>query len=242
VKRGGEKVGQDQSIVILTGAGISAESGIQTFRGQDGLWENHRIEEVASPEAFFENPSLVQGFYNQRRASLLNPSVQPNAAHHSLALLEKKWPGKVLVVTQNVDNLHERAGTRNLIHMHGELLKVRCLNTDQVFDWKDPILPTTKCACCGQAGTLRPHIVWFGEIPLEMERIQDALQSCRIFAAIGTSGNVYPAAGFVELVASDAIKIELNVDRSMVSSAFDEHRLGSASKTVPQWVDELLNF
>lgn len=232
---------RDHSIVILTGAGISAESGIKTFRGQDGLWENHRIEEVASPEGFYENPRLVQEFYNQRRAQLLTSEVQPNAAHRALARLEKEWPGEVLIVTQNVDDLHERAGSKNLIHMHGELLKVRCLNTDQVFDWKEPILAATLCPCCQKKDTLRPHIVWFGEIPLEMERIETALQACRVFAAIGTSGNVYPAAGFVQSAPLDALKVELNLDRSEVSSAFDEHRIGPASLTVPKWVDEILS-
>lgn len=227
-------------IVILTGAGISAESGLRTFRAADGLWEDHRVEDVATPEAFVRDPALVQRFYNERRRQL--QQVEPNAAHVALARLERDWPGEVLLVTQNVDDLHERAGSRNLIHMHGELLKARCLRCGRVCAWASDILPDTPCPACSRSGGLRPHIVWFGEMPLELDRIGEALDRCDCFAAIGTSGNVYPAAGFVSMVTPGAHTLELNLDASMVSSAFRECRQGRATDLVPQWVDGLLGL
>jgi NAD-dependent deacetylase len=227
-------------IVVLTGAGISAESGIKTFRDHGGLWENHSVEEVASLEGFWTNPELVQRFYNARRLQLLSPEIKPNAAHLALAELEKNWPGEFLLVTQNVDNLHERAGSKCLIHMHGELLKVRCMESEQVFEWTQAIEPVTLCPCCRKAGTLRPHIVWFGEMPLEMERISEALERCSIFLSIGTSGNVYPAAGFVSQIRPEAESIEINKEPSMVSGEFQEHRIGPASVEVPKFVREIL--
>lgn len=226
------------SIVILTGAGISAESGLATFRASDGLWENHRIEEVATPEGFFRNPALVQRFYNERRRKLRE--VEPNAAHFALARLEAHWRGGVLLVTQNVDDLHDRAGSRNLIHMHGELRKARCLSCHAVQAWDEDLLAASLCRHCGSAGRLRPHIVWFGEMPLDMERIYAALERCGLFVAIGTSGNVYPAAGFVAAVRDGTPTLELNLERSQVASAFREHRSGRAGDLVPQWVDGLL--
>lgn len=226
------------SIVILSGAGISAESGLRTFRASDGLWEEHRVEDVATPEGFARDPDLVQRFYNERRRQL--KTVSPNAAHSALARLEREWPGEVLVVTQNVDDLHERAGTVHLIHMHGELLKARCLACGNVTVWIGDIQRQSLCPACGRAGQLRPHIVWFGEIPLEMEQIGEALQACGLFAAIGTSGLVYPAAGFVEMVPQQAHRVELNLEVSQISAAFPEHRAGPASGTVPEWVDSLL--
>ena len=233
-----------KNIVILTGAGISAESGIKTFRDHGGLWENHRIEDVASPEGFRRNPVLVQDFYNARRAQLQTAEVKPNDAHRALAFLEREWKaqglGEVLVVTQNVDNLHERAGSKNLIHMHGELLKARCLKSGKVFEWKEAILPETRCTCCGISRTLRPHIVWFGEIPMELERISLALRRCEIFAAIGTSGQVYPAAGFVHEIPRIARAIEINAEESAVSDAFSEHLIGPATQRVPEWVENTL--
>ncbi|MGA2081862.1 MAG: Sir2 family NAD+-dependent deacetylase [Holophaga sp.] len=228
----------DKSIVVLTGAGISAESGLRTFRAADGLWEEHRVEDVATPEGFLANPDLVHTFYNQRRAQLA--TVQPNPAHRALARLEEHWPGGVLVVTQNVDDLHERAGSRNLIHMHGELRKVRCLACGRVQSWVGDTSRTTPCPACGQAGFLRPHVVWFGEVPLELPRIQAALERCGLFLAVGTSGNVYPAAGFVEWTGPRAYALELNLEPSQVSSRFMESRLGPASRTVPALVDEWL--
>ena len=228
----------DSSIVILTGAGISAESGLRTFRAADGLWENHRVEDVATPEAFVRDPGLVQRFYNERRQQLRQ--VEPNAAHHALARLERDWPGEVLVVTQNVDDLHDRAGSRNLIHMHGELLKARCMACGAVSVWKEDILPESPCPACTRMGRLRPHIVWFGEMPLEMGRIGEALGRCSLFAAIGTSGNVHPAAGFVSMVRPGTRTIELNLDASMISSGFRECRQGRATELVPMWVEQLL--
>jgi NAD-dependent deacetylase len=228
----------DTSIVVLTGAGISAESGLSTFRGADGLWENHRIEDVATPEGFARDPDLVHRFYNQRRAQL--GTVEPNAAHLALAELERSWPGPFLLVTQNVDDLHDRAGSRNLIHMHGELARVRCARCGRVFPWEGGTSEETPCPACGGHPALRPHIVWFGEMPLEMGRISDALETCGLFVAIGTSGNVYPAAGFVSSVGPYAYTLELNLEPSLVTSGFFEHRQGPATERVPELVRELL--
>lgn len=237
---------QEQSahgnIVILTGAGISAESGIRTFRSGDGLWEDHRIEDVATPEAFGRNPVLVQRFYNERRQQLRDPSIQPNAAHLALAKLEAGWHGEFLLVTQNVDDLHDRAGSCNLVHMHGELLKMRCLISGQVYDITTDITPDLRCVCCNSLNTLRPHIVWFGEMPLAMDRIQAQLLRCSLFVSIGTSGNVYPAAGFVrEARAAGAHTVELNLEPSVANSAFVEKIYGPATVIVPQFVARLLS-
>ena len=226
------------SIVVLTGAGISAESGLRTFRAEDGLWEQHRLEDVATPEAFRRNPALVQRFYNERRAQLA--SVQPNAAHLALARLEAAWRGEFLLVTQNVDDLHDRAGHQQLIHMHGELLKARCLQCQGVHPWQTDLEEASGCPACAARGRLRPHIVWFGEVPFDMDRIGQALENCTIFLSIGTSGNVYPAAGFVEAVPPWTRTIELNLEPSCVSAAFQQHRTGPASVKVPELVDELL--
>lgn len=227
-------------VVILTGAGISAESGIQTFRASDGLWENHRIDDVATPEGFWRNPELVQRFYNERRRKLFDPDIQPNAAHFALAQLEEKLGENLLLITQNVDNLHERAGSRNLIHMHGELLKVRCTHSGNIYDWQKDVTEKDQCECCTTPRKLRPHIVWFGEMPLEMERIYAMLNDCDFFIAIGTSGNVYPAAGFVQEVPVEAETIELNLEPSKVGSHFKQAKYGKASEIVPEFVDELL--
>lgn len=231
-----------ERIVILTGAGISAESGINTFRDAGGLWENHRIEDVATPEAFQRDPHGVQSFYNRRREQLRDPAIQPNAAHRALAELEQSLPGQVLVVTQNVDDLHERAGSRNVIHMHGELLKARCQSTETLVPADRDLDPALSCTVCGAAGCLRPHVVWFGEMPLEMERIYATLAGCERFISIGTSGNVYPAAGFVaEARASGAHTTELNLEPSEQLTAFHEHRHGRATELVPAYVRELLS-
>ncbi|QFT56503.1 Sir2 family NAD+-dependent deacetylase [Microbulbifer sp. THAF38] len=232
---------QYQRIVVLTGAGISAESGIRTFRGVDGLWENQRIEDVATPEAFERNPQLVQRFYNERRQQLLSGAIAPNPAHRALAELEKEFSGDFLLVTQNIDDLHERAGSSNLIHMHGELLKARCSVSGQLFSLQGELQVTDRCDCCGLSGTLRPHVVWFGEMPLQMETIYAALSQCDLFISIGTSGNVYPAAGFVECAnLAGAHSVELNLEPSSVGDAFAEHRYGPASKIVGSFVQELL--
>lgn len=232
-----------RSIVILTGAGISAESGLPTFRDSNGLWHGHRPEEVATPQAFARDPDLVHGFYNARRRQLESASVQPNDAHHALAKLEQSWSGDFLLVTQNVDDLHERSGSGRLIHMHGELAKVRCEICRFSTNWREELDVTTKCPRCDKAGAMRPDIVWFGEMPLEMDRIDKALLACDLFVAIGTSGNVYPAAGFVDIVRRQgrAHTVEINMEPSSVTSAFAEQRYGKAGTLVPAFVDELLN-
>lgn len=228
-------------IVVLTGAGISAESGIRTFRASDGLWEEHRIEDVATPEAFARNPALVQRFYNARRAQLLDPAIRPNAAHAALARLEREYGGEVLVVTQNVDDLHERAGSRQLLHMHGELLSMFCTRSGERFRITGDITPALRCDCCGATGTLRPDIVWFGEMPYHMDAIERALSRCSLFVSIGTSGNVYPAAGFVSAARhAGAHAVELNLEPSATQNAFHEHRYGPATEVVPALVAELL--
>lgn len=229
-------------IVVLTGAGISAESGLATFRGAGGLWEGHRVEDVATPQAFRRDPALVYGFYDMRRRRLRAPGVEPNAAHRALARLEAAWPAEVLIVTQNVDDLHERAGSRNLLHMHGELTKARCLACGRSHRWQGDLGADSRCPACGTAGRLRPDIVWFGEVPMHLDRIEAALERCTLFAAIGTSGQVYLAAGFVEVVRAlgRAHTIELNLEPSAVGSAFAERRHGPATALVPAWVEELL--
>jgi NAD-dependent deacetylase len=228
--------------VVLTGAGISVESGLPSFRGAGGLWEGWRLEDVATPEAFARQPAVVQRFYDQRRRQLLAGGIRPNPAHLALAELERRWPERVLVVTQNIDDLHERAGTRNLIHMHGELLKARCRACARVSPWGDDLAVEHRCPACGGGNTLRPHVVWFGELPLELDAIDEALAGCALFVAIGTSGQVYPAAGFVEAVRASgrAHTIELNLEPSAFSSRFHEHRQGPAAELVPRFVAELL--
>ncbi|MAE72466.1 MAG: NAD-dependent protein deacylase [Bdellovibrionaceae bacterium] len=218
-------------VVVLSGAGISAESGIKTFRDNNGLWENHSVEEVATPEAFHRDPRLVHRFYNLRRQQLTNGSVEPNKAHLDLAKFEQEWPGEFLLVTQNVDNLHEAAGSENVIHMHGELLKVRDINTGKIQTWEEDIDP-------GKQPTLRPHIVWFGEIPLMLDEIYRQLELCEVFISVGTSGNVYPAAGFAQ-VARRAERHEVNVESSQISTHFDEHWVGPASEKLPELLDHL---
>lgn len=226
-----------RNIVILTGAGISAESGLATFRGPGGLWEGHRVEDVCTPEALAANPDLVHRFYDARRAALA--TVAPNAAHVALARLDAAWSGDLLIVTQNVDDLHERAGARRLIHMHGELTSALCASCGERRSWTDDLPPGTACPACG-APALRPDIVFFGEMPYEMARIEEALAAADLFVSIGTSGAVYPAAGFVQLAAHHGARtLELNLDRSAGSAWFDDTRLGPASELVPAWVDEL---
>lgn len=228
-----------RSIVVLTGAGVSAESGLATFRGPDGLWEGHRVEDVATPEAFGRDPALVHAFYDARRAKL--GTVKPNAAHQALARLDAQWPGELLLVTQNVDDLHERAGFTRLIHMHGELMKGWCLACDGRFLWGGPMGEGARCPKCGAEGRVRPDIVWFGEMPYEMARIDEALQHCDLFVSIGTSGAVYPAAGFVQTAAyCGARTLEMNLEPSLGSSMFDESRIGPAGELVPAWVNEVL--
>jgi len=228
-----------RNIVVLTGAGISAESGLATFRGPDGLWEGHRVEDVATPEAFRRDPALVQAFYDARRERL--KSVEPNAAHRALARVDAEWPGELLIVTQNVDDLHERAGARRLLHMHGELKSAWCLACDARMPWEGELSSGPLCPSCGEAGRLRPDIVWFGEMPYEMERIDRALLDCDLFVSIGTSGAVYPAAGFVQTARyAGARTLEINLEPSLGSVYFDEARTGPAGVLVPEWVEEVL--
>ena len=231
-----------QSIVILTGAGISKESGLDTFRDADGIWAKVRLEDVATPEGFERNPQMVQDFYNSRRQQLDEPVVLPNAGHLALARLEKEWPGEVLIITQNIDNLHERAGSRNVLHMHGELLKVRCDGCGSLFQWYADLHVEDACPACGEVGWMRPHVVWFGEMPLEMERIYAALDRCALFMSIGTSGNVYPAAGFVSHVRhhTDAHTIELNLEPSEGATFFARALYGPATEIVPAYVRKVL--
>jgi NAD-dependent deacetylase len=254
-----------RNIVILTGAGISADSGLATFRGADGLWEGHRVEDVATPEAYRRDPALVHQFYDARRARL--GEVEPNAAHHALARLDEEWPGELLIVTQNVDDLHERAGARRLLHMHGELTSGWCLACDERFPWQGPMSPTcvrpersrgtsaegvstsldtngnlNSCPKCNVVGHVRPDIVWFGEMPYEMERIDRALQNADLFVSIGTSGAVYPAAGFVQTARyCGAHCVEINLEPSQGSIFFHESRVGRASELVPEWVEDVLS-
>jgi len=229
-----------RNIVILTGAGISAESGVATFRDNDGLWEQHSIEDVATPEAFARDPVLVHGFYNQRRAQLLD--VKPNAAHEALATLQKKLDGDVTIVSQNVDDLHERAGSTNVIHMHGELKKVRCRACATVHVWQGNCSQESECPACGRGNSLRPDIVWFGEMPFHMDVIMEKLQACDLFISIGTSGNVYPAAGFVMNVQEigKAHTIEVNLEPSEGASYFAEKHHGKAGELLPALVDGIL--
>jgi NAD-dependent deacetylase len=231
---------RSKNIVILTGAGISAESGLATFRDKDGLWSKVRIEDVATPEAFARDPARVHAFYNARRAQLRDPAITPNAAHLALAELDARWPGELLLVTQNVDDLHARAGSRRMVAMHGELAKARCLECEAVHRWAEDLSTTTPCPACGKTGGMRPHIVWFGEMPMQMERIGAALDACDLFVSIGTSGNVYPAAGFVAEVAGRARTLELNLEPSAGRSRFDEARHSPATSLVPEFVAELL--
>jgi len=230
-------------IVILTGAGISAESGLATFRGADGLWEGHRIEDVATPEAFLRNPRLVHAFYNQRRLKLRDARVQPNEAHRALGALAAQWPASVHLITQNVDDLHERGGVprERVIHMHGELAKVRNDRTGEVFEWEGECWPETPCPRTGERAVLRPHIVWFGEAIMEAERIAAALADPALFLCIGTAGAVWPAAGFVhEAKARGAACIEFNLARTQISDHFDRTITGPAGETVPKFLASLL--
>lgn len=230
------------SIVVLTGAGISKESGLDTFRDKDGIWAKVDLEDVATPEAFQRNPEMVQAFYNQRRSQLMSPDIRPNRAHRALARLEMEWPGEVLIVTQNIDDLHERAGSRNLMHMHGELLKARCTSCGTVHGWERDILTDSACPSCGREGSLRPHVVWFGETPFLMEAIYEALARCGLFLSIGTSGNVYPAAGFVSLIrdVGQAQAVEVNLEPSEGATLFHDAIYGQASDMVPRIVDQIL--
>ena len=227
-----------RNIVILTGAGISAESGLATFRGPDGLWEGHRVEDVCTPEALERNAALVHRFYDERRAKLAE--VEPNAAHEALAAFDAEWPGELLIVTQNVDDLHERAGAQRLVHMHGKLLSALCAACGKAMRWTHSLPPGSICDGCSSRA-LRPDIVFFGEMPYQMDLIDDALRQADLFVSVGTSGAVYPAAGFVQTARHvGARTLELNLEPSAGSFYFEESRMGAASVLVPALVRELL--
>ena len=232
------RMAEIRNIVVLTGAGISAESGIDTFRAAGGLWEQHRVEDVATPEAFARDPDHVLAFYDMRRAAI--QTKRPNAAHHALGRLDAEWKGELLIVTQNVDDLHERGGTRRLLHMHGQHLNAWCTACGARSPWTGPLADRPQCPVCGERA-LRPDVVWFGEMPYEMDRIDAALGEADLFVSIGTSGEVYPAGGFVRRASrAGAQTLELNLEPSKGSRWFDESRHGPASELVPQWVDEML--
>jgi len=228
-------------IVVLTGAGISRESGLATFRDADGVWAKVRIEDVATPEAFARNPARVHDFYNARRAQLADPAVVPNAAHLALAELERAWPGRFTIVTQNVDDLHERAGSQAVVHMHGALGQARCARCGVTRPWRGDISTGTPCPSCTRTGGMRPDVVWFGEMPLRMDEIEAALATCEMFVSIGTSGNVYPAAGFVAAVRGRALTVELNLEPSEGVGLFDEAHHGKATEVVPAFVARVLS-
>lgn len=226
-------------ILILTGAGLSAESGISTFRDETGIWSQYDYRDVATPDGFARNPMLVQDFYNNRRRGL--KGIKPNAAHLALAHLERDYPGDVTIVTQNIDHLHEEAGSHHVIHMHGELLKALCTRCGNRHPWHDDIDAFTPCPTCGRPGHLRPDVVWFGEMPYQMERITTQLAHTDLFISIGTSGNVYPAAGFVAMAHDHgAHTVELNLEPSEGATLFDETIHGPATSVVPAYVERLL--
>lgn len=229
-------------VFVLTGAGISAESGLGTFRDKEGLWSRFDPMKLATPEAFARDPEQVHAFYNMRRRNLL--SAEPNAAHRALARLETglaQRGGSLFLCTQNIDDLHERGGSQHVVHMHGELLKIRCTACGQTTPWHQDLSTDASCPSCARSGDLRPHVVWFGEMPLEMDAIYDSLLSSDLFVAIGTSGSVYPAAGFVAEARAQGIRTcEINLEPSDNASHFDEARYGPASEAVPDWVEDLL--
>ena len=231
------------NVLVLTGAGISAESGIPTFRGSDGLWEGHRVEEVATPGAFDRDPKLVHHFYNLRRSRLQDDDIRPNLAHVALAEFEAQHDGEFLLVTQNIDDLHQRAGSSNVLAMHGELLKARCLDTGERFEWRDDLgidAPHPKHPDDpSRAGRLRPDVVWFGEMPIGLERIQRAAEQADLFIAIGTSSVVYPAAGIVQSTRAACQKIEINLDDTPQTMAFDQSIHGKASVELPKFLASL---
>lgn len=236
-----ESIRPSDNVVVLTGAGVSAESGLSTFRDPDGLWARHRIEDVATPEAFERDPGRVLAFYNERRRQAVRERIAPNAAHTALARLERRWPGGFLLVTQNVDDLHDRAGSSELVHMHGQLTRRRCHHCGVVEAWTEDLAVAMACANCGRSAGVRPDVVWFGEMPMELDRIYAALEACHLFVAVGTSGHVYPAAGFVQVArAAGARSVELNLEPSEGASLFDCAQHGPASRVVPAFVDALL--
>ena len=229
-----------QNIVILTGAGLSAESGIKTFRDKDGIWAQVDYRDVATPEGFARNPQLVQDFYNERRRGL--NSIKPNAGHYALARLQREHSGGVTIVTQNIDNLHETAGSQSIIHMHGQITRALCNDCGNAVQWAGDLTLDTRCRQCGLTGAMRPDVVWFGEMPYHMAQIDKALRTADLFISIGTSGNVHPAAGFVaEARRAGANCVELNLEPSEGASLFDEAFHGPATQVVPRYIEKLLS-
>lgn len=230
------------NLFVLTGAGVSAESGLGTFRDKEGLWARFDPMKLATPEAFTRDPAAVHAFYNMRRQNML--SAKPNEAHRALARLEAgliERGGSLFLCTQNIDDLHERAGSQRVAHMHGELLKTRCTRCEVIAPWHEDLSVETPCPSCGGVAGLRPHVVWFGEMPLDMDAIYDGLLGADLFVSIGTSGSVYPAAGFVSLALKHRIRTcEINLEPSENARRFDEARYGAASEVVPMWVEEVL--
>jgi NAD-dependent deacetylase len=241
------------NVLVLTGAGVSAESGIPTFRDANGLWEGHRVEDVATPQAFQRDPDLVHAFYNARRQALQSADIRPNAAHHALADFEAQHResaiGSFLLVTQNIDDLHQRSGSQNVLAMHGQLTKARCLETDELFDWKDNLSTDTphprldamsdRSSKPSRLGWLRPHVVWFGEIPIGLNRIQSFAESADLFISIGTSAVVYPAAGIVEITPRSCQRVQLNLESTHCDHLFDQTILGNATQTLPRFLNSI---
>lgn len=226
-------------IVFLTGAGISAESGLATFRSENGLWNNHRVEDVATIEAYYRNPDYVHQFYNDMRPELLN--AQPNPAHLAITELQQNYPAQIDVVTQNVDTLHEKAGNQNIYHIHGQINQIVCMNCGHVYETWGDISSEDKCEHCGIVGMLKPNIVFFGENLLYMNKVDRLLQKCDLFVSVGTSGVVYPAAGFVQIAKMfGADTMELNMETTSNNRLFDRHIYGPAGTTLPALVKELL--
>jgi NAD-dependent deacetylase len=234
--------GHPMNIFVLTGAGVSAQSGLGTFRDKDGLWSHFDPMKLATPEAFAREPDQVHAFYNMRRRNLIE--AEPNAAHFALARLEaglEERGGKLFLCTQNIDDLHERAGSQQVTHMHGELLKAHCIACEAITPWREDLGVNTPCPACSRVGGLRPHVVWFGEMPLFMDAIHNELLEADLFVAIGTSGSVYPAAGFVAEARRHGIRTcEINLEPSNNARQFDERRYGPASEIVPAWVKDVL--
>ena len=229
-----------KNIVILTGAGISAESGLATFRSSDGLWNNHRVEDVATIEAFYRNPNVVHDFYNSMRPEM--QQVKPNDAHTAITKLQQFYPADISVVTQNVDILHEKAGNKNVFHIHGQINQIVCLNCGNVFETWNDVSAQDVCPQCHKKGYLKPNIVFFGENLLYMNHVDSLLQSCDLFISIGTSGVVYPAAGFVQTAKFfGAESYEFNMEKTSNNILFDHHIYGPAGTTFPKFVENLLS-
>jgi NAD-dependent deacetylase len=227
-------------IVILTGAGVSAESGLGTFRDVGGLWTKYDLADVATPDGYGRDPGLVLDFYNARRVNCRG--AEPNAAHAAIARLQREYPGRVTLVTQNIDDLHERGGSRDVIHMHGQIMRALCAACGHQWGWTGDMALDDICHSCATAGTVRPDVVWFGETPYQMEEIAARIADCDLFAAIGTSGSVYPAAGFVNDARGRGVRtLEINLEPSENAALFDERLLGPAGETVPGWVAGLLS-